>query len=146
MKSKNLTALLFSASLVLLVAYQAAVADEAPSGTINFTETEFGLLLSGETGSGSLIVKGKSYAISVKGAKLGGIGVTTENAGGNVYNLNKIEDFNGLYLQLEAGLTVVDGESGQWIKNDNGVVIHLKTKDKGLATQIGAGGLQFALR
>jgi hypothetical protein len=77
--------------------------------------------------------------------KLGGVGVHKMKMTGNVYELNRVEDFDGLYFAAEAGATFAKGGSGVWLKNDDGVVMHLKSKNEGLALAIGVEGFNITL-
>ena len=122
----------------------AMAADEAPSATVHITETQVGLLLTGDWGHGTLKYKGKNHMFHMGGAKIGGIGVSKMDVNGSVYYLKKREDFAGVYFKADAGLTLAVGKSGSWLKNDKGVVIHLGADSEGLALQIGLEGLKIS--
>lgn len=121
-------------------------ADPNASGQLKISETEVMLMLGGSHGSGLLDYKGQSYAFSIGGVKLGGVGIATSHFTGNVYNLNKVEDFEGVYFEAEAAVTVAKGAGGSWLKNDKGVSIHLKASNTGLALGMGVEGVKITLK
>ena len=121
-----------------------AAKDEAPSGTLSITETQVGFLLTGDWGHGTLTYKGKPHMFHMGGAKIGGIGVSKMKVDGSVYHLSKLSDFEGIYFKADAGLTLAKGKVGSWMKNDNGVVIHLGANSEGVALQIGLEGLKIS--
>jgi hypothetical protein len=49
-----------------------------------------------------------------------------------VYNLAKIEDFDGNYTAVSAGATVAGGGSATAMQNQNGVVIKMHSTNQGL--------------
>ncbi len=64
---------------------------------------------------------------------------------GEVYNLADVNDFAGVYFAAEAGVTVVKGKGGLSMKNDKGVVIHLKANADGVALNLGVEGFKITL-
>lgn len=119
--------------------------DDTASGTIHIDETQVMLLLGGTFGGGTLSFQGESYKFKVKGLKLGGVGVHKVGLAGDVYKLNDIKDFAGTYFAAEAGITVVKGVGGVWLKNSNGVTLHLTSKAEGLALAVGVEGLKIKM-
>ncbi len=77
--------------------------------------------------------------------KLGGVGVHKINFTGNVYNLKKIKDFSGAYFSVEAGIILAKGRGGFWMKNGNGVSIHMSGSADGLVLGLGAEGAEMKL-
>ena len=147
MKSYNTLrtlSVLLSTLALLLVGTWASAEDVKPSGTLTLKETEVGFLLGGDWGKGSLTFGGAEHAFKMKGAKVGGIGVTVAHVSGDVYKLTKVDDFYGVYFKAEAGITGVEGREGSWVKNDKGVTLHLRSDSKGLALSIGVEGLKIS--
>jgi hypothetical protein len=103
-------------------------------------------LVGGDMGGGTLLLGDKSYSFKTGGIKLGGVGVHKVHLVGDVYHLNKVADFPGVYATAEAGITVVKGIGGMWLKNDKGVVIHMKSSAEGLALSVGAEGLKISMK
>ncbi|GFK92416.1 hypothetical protein NNJEOMEG_00241 [Fundidesulfovibrio magnetotacticus] len=141
------------AALALILTAAPALAAEktphegpgAPSGTISMEYGQGGFLLSASGGNGTLMFRGKRYAFKTGGLGVGGIGVSKVSASGEVYNLQRIEDFPGAYFQARAGYAVGDGKGHQWLENTNGVVLKLKGKSKGLHLNLGADGLMIEM-
>ena len=77
--------------------------------------------------------------------QLGGVGIDTSHFAGNVYNLNKLEDFQGTYVAADAAANADDGSDGTWMRNDNGVYVHLKTNTSSLKLNLGDAGIKLAL-
>jgi hypothetical protein len=69
----------------------------------------------------------------VGGLKIGGIGASTINAQSEVYGLSKVENFPGAYAQGRYCIVVGNASAGDlWLRNEKGVVMHLKAKRTGL--------------
>ncbi len=134
--------------VVLTVAVGASAQDKPQkiTATIEFSELQVAYIGSGTMGHGTLNFQGKSYPIKVAGLGIGGIGVSTIQAHGDVYDLEDIEDFPGLYGQARYGFAVGDQSGGQmWLANPNGITIHLDTKREGLMLSLGGDGLEIQL-
>ncbi len=59
-----------------------------------------------------------------------------------VYNLPSMEAFAGTYGNARTGMTGGDAGKGKlWLKNDDGVVIKLESKMRGLALGTGVDGI-----
>jgi hypothetical protein len=117
--------------------------DAKPSGTISVSETEVGFLITGDWGHGTLTYNGEKHMFHMGGGKIGGIGAAKMQVDGTVYNLTTLDDFAGTYFKAEAGITGGVGKGGSWLKNSKGVKIHMSDDSKGLALQIGVGGLKL---
>jgi len=122
------------------------IAKSKPTATIEVTATQLRLLLGGASGKGVLHYKGKTYPFTVKAVTAGGVGATKVDSKGDVYFLNKLEDFPGIYTAAGIGATVGKGAGGSQFQNDKGVFISVKSKSEGLALSLGVGGVdvQFA--
>jgi hypothetical protein len=78
-------------------------APKEPSGTIEIDQTQMALLVSGSLGGGVLHYQGKSHDFKIGGIGIGGIGISEIKAKGEVYSLNDLADFPGLYGQVSTG-------------------------------------------
>ncbi|HTO72106.1 MAG TPA: hypothetical protein VMR31_19765 [Myxococcota bacterium] len=96
-------------------------------------------------GSGKLMYKGKSYDIDVSGLSLGSVGAASLTATGKIYNLKKLEDFDGNYTAAAAGITIAGGSSGVAMVNQNGVQARITATTKGLSLTIGTGGVDMKI-
>jgi hypothetical protein len=102
---------------------------------------------SGSTGDGTLTYRGRSYPFTVSGLGVGGIGVSTIDATGEVYDLRAVQDFPGTYAQGRYGFAVGEASAGDlWLKNGNGVVMHLKAKRTGLMLSLGGDAVVITMR
>ena len=151
---KNFTkmaAILFVIAIVFGFASMAISTDEkqkpaeTPSATIHFEEWHVMAMLGGDWGHGTLGYNGRTFKFKATGLGAGGLGVEKISATGEVYHLKDIADFPGKYSELRAGIDVGKGAGGYYIRNDNGVVIKLKTHGEGVALSIGVQGLTIQM-
>jgi hypothetical protein len=112
-----------------------------PVGHINMVVGQGGFILSATGGKGTLTFKGRKYAFRVGGLGIGEFGGSKMTAVGEVYGLKRIEDFPGAFAQARVGVTAIKGEAVQWLKNQNGVVLKLRSTTKGWSLSIGGDGL-----
>jgi hypothetical protein len=124
-----------------------ALAEEkTPSGTIVIDETQIMWIVGGDIGGGTLHFHGKSYKFKTDGLKLGGFGVNHVKLTGDVYDLKNAADFAGVYGVAEAGVTLGNASKGDFVmKNDKGVVLHLKSAAQGIALDLGVEGLKVTM-
>ena len=97
-------------------------------------------------GSGTLSFDGRQHAFTVKGLSLVDVGVARMIAEGEVENLERLADFAGRYVAVEAGATLGKGAARTVLRNEHGVVIRLSGETTGAALTLGAAGFQIALR
>src|SRR5580693_6256932 len=87
----------------------------------------------------------KEYKFKISGvsvADVGGAGITAE---GEVYNLSSPADLSGNYSAVTAGVTVIEGGSVAYLKNEKGVVIKLHSQTGGLRFNLSANGMRITL-
>ena len=117
-----------------------------PSGGINIHQVQVAFIGSGAVGGGTLHFRGRSYPFKLGGLGIGGIGVSTLDATGTVYNLRRLQDFEGVYGQAQVGWAVGEqGKGEMWLQNGNGVYLRLKARCEGLALSLGADGMVVRL-
>ena len=88
----------------------------------------------------------KEYKFKISGvsvADVGGAGITAE---GEVYNLTSPADLNGDYSAVTAGVTIGEGGSIAYLKNDKGVVIKLHSQTGGIRFNLSANGMHVTLQ
>ncbi len=108
------------------------------SGTVTIEQVQVAWIFSGNVGGGTLRYGGKTYPFSIGGLGVGGFGVSKIEATGEVYNLKRLNDFDGAYGQARAGIVVADMSKGSlWLENPQGVYIRLTAKRKGIALALG---------
>jgi len=123
-----------------------ARAAETPDASISLSADSVAAGIGISWGSGTLTYKGKTYPISVDGLSVGDAGISKISASGKVYNLNKVEDFNGNYTGVAAGATVGGGGSVSAMQNQNGVRVELVTTTQGLKFTLGANGVNMKIK
>jgi hypothetical protein len=112
---------------------------KAPSGYVDMREVQIAYLGSAGGGKGTLSFQGQNYPFVIAGLGGGGIGVSTIDASGEVYNLTDLAQFPGAYGEGRYGAVVGDASTGDlWLENNAGVVMHLKAKREGLMLSLGA--------
>ena len=130
-----------AAVAVMALQYGSAFAQSSKldqSGTLTINQVQVAWIFSGNVGGGTLRYGGKTYPFSIGGLGVGGFGVSKIEATGEVYNLKKLNDFDGAYGQARAGIVVADMSKGSlWLENPQGVYIRLTAKRKGIALALG---------
>ncbi len=125
-------------AVMTLIALPAVADNFVPTGTVTISQTQIAFIGSGNLGGGTLNFGGKSYDFTVGGLGIGGFGISKMEATGTVYNLKKLGDFAGAYVQGRYGIAVGDKSSGElWLTNASGVALSLKAKRQGLALSLG---------
>ena len=97
-------------------------------------------------GSGTLTYEGKQYPIAVKGLYVGDLGVTTIDALGKVYNLDKLSDFDGKYTLMGAGVTAGGGKEMTGMTNRKGVTVELVSTTQGVQMGLGGGRIDMMIK
>ena len=88
----------------------------------------------------------KQYKFKLSGVSIADVGGAGINAEGEVYNLTTPADLTGNYSAATAGLTIVEGGSVAYLKNDRGVVIKLHSQTGGLRFNLAAEGMHITLQ
>ena len=105
----------------------------AQSGTLQFSMTSIGFLVGVRWGEGVLTLNdGFQLSFDVSGAKLLETGIATANFEGEVYNLNNLEDFEGIYYGASTKITVIKGKGELQTNNANCVFIKARSTGGGL--------------
>ena len=123
----------------------AAETEKTPDSTLTLSEGQVAVGIGWSWGKGVLTLKGKNYPFKVGGLSVLDVGITKAEAEGKVYNLKKLEDFNGTYVSAAAAATLGVGAGATTMKNDKGVVIHLFPKTKGVNLKLAGEGVKFTL-
>jgi len=88
----------------------------------------------------------KEYKFKLSGVSIVDVGAAGINAEGEVYNLTTPADISGNYSAVTAGLTVIEGGSVAYLKNEKGVVIKLHSQTGGLRFNLSANGMKITLQ
>jgi hypothetical protein len=133
--------------LVMAVAATAVAADgPKPTGKVSIESTSIAAGIGVSWGDGKLSFKGKDYPFSVDGLSLVDWGISKASAVGDVYNLTDVSKFGGTYVAAEAGFALAGGMGGMVLRNQNGVVMHLRSVSQGAQLQLGTSGLMIKMK
>jgi hypothetical protein len=122
-----------------------AIKGKTPDGTIEMHEVQAAYIGSGS--GGVLSFRGVAYPFDVGGLGVGGLGVSTIEATGEVYNLRDLRQFPGTYGQARYGFALGTASGGDlWLQNEAGVILHLKAKRTGLMLSLGGDAIVISMR
>jgi len=141
-RGSGILAVMLMVLLSVLPGSRLLAAESKPSATVEIQQTQIAFIGSGNLGGGKLFFNGKTYKFTIGGLGIGGIGITTMTATGNVYNLKEVSQFAGTYAQGRVGVTVGSSDNGGlWLQNESGVVMQLKAKREGVALSLGGDAI-----
>jgi len=133
--------------LVLALATTAVAAEKAtPSGKVSIESRSIAAGVGVTWGDGNLTFKGKVYPFSIDGLSLVDWGIAKVSATGDVYNLTDPAKLAGTYVAAEAGLTLAGGMGGMVLRNENGVVLHIRSTSRGARLTLGTSGLRITMK
>jgi hypothetical protein len=133
--------------LVMAVATSAVAAEKAtPSGKVTIESTSIAAGIGVSWGDGKLTLKGKTYPFSIDGLSLVDWGISKAQATGDVYNLTDPAKLGGTYVAAEAGLTLAGGMGGMVLRNQDGVILHLRSVSQGARLTLGTSGLIIKMK
>jgi hypothetical protein len=118
----------------------------SPSGTITLSAKGAAVGVGYTWGDGTLHYGRRTYRFTVNGISVADVGFSTVRGNGRVYNLHRLQDFSGTYAAATGEATVVNGLSGQVLRNAAGVEIRLDNVTKGARLQGSADGIKLTLR
>ncbi|HXV78537.1 MAG TPA: EipA family protein [Candidatus Binatia bacterium] len=133
--------------LVMAVGTAAVAAEKAtPSGKVSLESRSIAAGIGVTWGDGKLTFKGKEYPFSVEGLSLVDWGIAKVSANGDVYNLTDPAKLGGTYVAAEAGLTLAGGMGGMVLRNQDGVILHLRSTSRGARLSLGTSGLVIKMK
>jgi len=117
-----------------------------PSGKVSIESKSIGVGIGVSWGDGKLSFKEKEYPFSIDGLTLVDFGISKASAAGDVYNLTDAAKFAGTFVAAEAGFALAGGVGGVVLRNQDGVVMHLRSTSKGAKLQLGPSGMTIKLK
>lgn len=90
-------------------------------------------------GIGTLSFQGRDYGYDIKGLSIADAGASNLTLDGAVYNLRRMDDFNGVYHGVKANVTVGEGAGTIALKNDRGALIVLAGSQQDLKFSLPLG-------
>jgi hypothetical protein len=121
-------------------------ADAHPDGSLTLSGGAVAAGIGYVWGHGDLSYGGESHQFKISGLSIVDVGAANLAASGHVYNLKKLEDFSGDYIEVSAGLTVAGGGSVAYLRNEHGVVIKLVATTVGLRFNLSGDGVKVTLK
>ena len=134
------------AVLSLLFVIPSMVQADEPSGTVKVESKSVALGIGVSWGDGILSYKGRNYSFSISGLSIVDLGMSDIMSSGEVYHLKKLQDFSGNFVAAEAGFTLAGGATGITMRNQNGVVMKLRSVTQGAQLTLAAKGLKVKLK
>lgn len=123
-----------------------AIRGKRPDGFVEMRMVQAAYIGSGNLGRGELRFHGRSHAFTVGGGGIGGIGASTVEAEGEVYDLRSLDRFPGAYAQARYGFAVGQASAGElWLQNEAGVIMRLKARRTGLMLSLGADAIVISM-
>jgi hypothetical protein len=132
--------------LTILAATAISGESQKPSAKVSIESKSIAAGIGVTWGEGKLSFKGKDYPFSVDGLTVVDFGIAKASAIGDVYNLTDVAKFAGTYVAAEAGFTLAGGVGGMVLRNQDGVVMHVRSTSKGARLQLGTSGLNIKLK
>ena len=142
---RRMISLMAIASLVVVGGLTLAQ-EQPPDATVRLTAGSVAAGIGYTWGNGILTYKGREYPFSINGLSVVDVGIAQASASGSVYNLKKLEDFNGTYTGVTAGATVAGGAGAAAMENQNGVMINLVGTSQGLQFKLSMDGVKMTLK
>jgi hypothetical protein len=116
------------------------------SGTLTVTATSAAVGIGWSWGSGTLtLLDGSEHKFKVSGLDVVAVGFKQATGVGSVYNMKKLEDFEGQYVKAAAGIVVGGGVGATSLRNDKGVVINLTGVGEGIDFRLAVSGMEVKL-
>lgn len=144
-RSFGIMAMILGASLLAFNAPVGAAEDVKPSATVAMETKAVAVGVGYSWGDGVLSFQGEEYTFKIKGLSVIDVGISSISAQGDVYNLDRVEDFPGTFSAAEAGVAVGGGAGAQVMKNQNGVVMKVSSKKVGIQLKLAPEGLKVEM-
>jgi hypothetical protein len=129
-----------------LFAATAVAKDVQPSATVSIESTSVAIGIGVQWGEGVLTFQGKQYKFKVDGLSVIDVGVTKINATGNIYHLKNAADFAGTFTAASADIALGGGAGATTMKNQNGVVMNLKSTQTGIKFKLAPEGVKVKMK
>jgi hypothetical protein len=135
-------------STFAFVAGAAAAANDQPDATVSFSAGSVAVIGGVAWGTGTLHYHGRDYPFQFRGLSIGDLGFKGTWGTGEVYHMSKLEDFAGIYDSVSLGLTVAGGGTAAGLRNQKGVVMHVRGATIGMQVNLSIQGvvIQFAAK
>jgi hypothetical protein len=119
---------------------------ERPDATVDLSGGSVAIGVGFVWGDGALKYGGSQHAFEFSGVSVIDVGGAHITATGDVYHLQRLQDFEGHYTIASAGATVGGGGSIASLRNEHGVVIKLHATTAGLRFNFASEGVRIKLK
>jgi hypothetical protein len=146
--SRILLGLLVVGSAVLLSNFSSVIAQE-PDATVKITRRSVAEGIGLSWGEGVLSYKGNSYSFTFRArAPLRELdaSVSAAELSGEVFNLKKVDDFNGNYQIVDGKEMATGGGTRATLQNQNGVRVNLFSTVEGRKFTLGRDGMDIEIK
>lgn len=136
------------AGSILLLSNVSSVPAQEPDATVKITRRSVAEGIGLSWGEGVLTYKGKDYPFNFDArGRLREVDprMTAQELSGRVFNLKKLEDFNGNYTIVE-GKEAAGGGTRATLKNQKGVVVNLFSTVEGRKFTLGREGMDIEIK
>ncbi|HEX5021081.1 MAG TPA: hypothetical protein VFX54_10495 [Candidatus Binatia bacterium] len=136
------------AGSILLLSNVSSVPAQEPDATVKITRRSVAEGIGLSWGEGVLTYKGKDYPFNFDArGRLREVDprMTAQELSGRVFNLKKLEDFNGNYTIVE-GKEAAGGGTRATLKNQKGVVVNLVSTVEGRKFTLGREGMDIEIK
>ena len=125
----------------------AAIKGKRPSGWVEMHQVQAAYIGSGSAGGGTLIFRDRRYPFTIAGLGIGGIGLSTIEAEGEVSDLQDISQFAGAWGEARYGFALGRASAGElWMQNGSGAIMRLRAKRTGLMLTLGGDGIVISMK
>lgn len=115
-----------------------------PSGKVTLNEV---YVAGAGVGNGVLTFRGKQYPFRLAGTVLGPGSVSKRQVSGEIYKLNDISQFPGIWVEGTGSIGLeTSGTSELWLENGAGVIMHLVGQSEGVTLSLGKDEVLIELK
>jgi len=134
-------------ALLVLAGVTFSSAVFADSGSISFSVVKAGFVIGGSAGSGTLVFRGRQYALGIGGISYGfTFGASETRFRGTVSNINSASDVAGVYAAGNVGAAVGRGAQAIVLTNPKGAVLTLTGSSVGAIVSADLNGLAITVK
>ena len=133
-------------ALFATLAVRGMAANDVPDATVSFSGKAAAVGVATTWGQGTLHFRGQDYPFKLQGLGLLGVGASSFEAIGEVYRMEKVEDFAGTYAAASAAAALDQGEYSTAMQNQHGVMMRIKSTTKGVELKAALEGVAVQLQ
>jgi len=132
--------------MILALSAPVFAENEKPDATLELTQVSAAIFFGYTWGGGTLTFQDKAYPVDIDAFSIFALGFAQAKVSAEVFNLKKLDDFNGTYLAGSVEGTLGAGAGATTMRNQNGVVIQLFTTTEGLNLKVAPEGVRLYIK